>query len=382
MKKTTFLCFILFAMALQGQNKLLSSIDEFYDGANWHYSSGANYEYDSNNNLISETELDWNFINSKWENSAKIIYTYDMSINKVTNALYQNWNSTNNMFENFYQTNYTYDGGKITESVNQSLVNGIWENEDKTSFIYDGVLIDEVFDYNWNGAWVVEYRYTPTYNGNNRFETILIDDWDNDNSMWISADRQTFTYDGNNRLAMNTYETFEDPNWVEDAKTEYTVDANGNREKEVNTYGGDTEEENYVYDTNFLMSNFAHPFKEKTGLDYIVEDFPYYNKLLSTNDGDGGRTTYNYESAIILGVEDFKIVNNNIKVFPNPTSGKITIESLKSTIKNVEIYSVIGSKVFSTQENRFNIDNLSTGVYVLRMTSNDGAVYTRRIIRN
>ena len=58
------------------------------------------------------------------------------------------------------------------------------------------------------------------------------------------------------------------------------------------------------------------------------------------------------------------------------------IESLKSTIKNVEIYSVIGSKVFSTQENRFNIDNLSTGVYVLRMTSNDGAVYTRRIIRN
>lgn len=45
MKKITLLMFIVFwAIALQAQNKLLSSIDEYYDGTSWQIYAGNNYD--------------------------------------------------------------------------------------------------------------------------------------------------------------------------------------------------------------------------------------------------------------------------------------------------------------------------------------------------
>lgn len=379
MKKITFLCLIIFTITLQGQNELMSSVVEYFDGSDWNYISGSNYEYDSNDNLISRTELSWDFSTSKWRNSSKISYTYNGS-NKLTNELYQNWNPANSMFENSFQNNYIYVGGIITELIDQEWENGAWKNDYKSTFDYNGALIDKAFSYTWDGQWDLEDRSTVTYNGNNRFNEILTEDWDG--SAYVAGDRQLFTYDGNNKLSVSIYESWDGSGWVEEDRTLYTIDASGNRTKRTDIYDGTSYEVNYVYDTNSLMSNFAHPFKEKTGLDYIVEDYPYYNKILSANNGGTSLTTYNYDSALILGIEDFKIVDNNIKVFPNPTSGNITIESLKSIIKNVEIYNALGRKVFYTQETHFNIDNLSTGVYFMKMTSNDDAVYTRKIVRN
>lgn len=88
---------ILFTMTLQGQNKLLSSIEEYYDGSTWENIQGSNYEYDSHNNLIIQTYFSWNL---DWEISMKVNYTYNVN-NKVTEDLYQFWNSTSNQLENF-----------------------------------------------------------------------------------------------------------------------------------------------------------------------------------------------------------------------------------------------------------------------------------------
>jgi hypothetical protein len=380
MRKITILSFFIFAITLQGQNKLLSSIDEFFDGLNWQYSSGANYEYDSNNNLVSETQLFWNSGTSKWENNNKTTYTYNAS-NKVTHVLYQSWNSITNQFENSYQTINTYVMGLITESLDQTWENEVWKNENMNIFAYNSGLISGALtlDYDEVEGWVLIDKSTPTYNINNRFEIILIDDWDGSN--WITGDRILFTYDENNRVKVNTYENWNGANWVEEEKTEYTIDSNGNREKEVNTYDGDTYEENYMYDKSLLMSSFAHPFKEKTGLDYIVEDNPYHNKLLSMTSNNNYRTTYNYISSIVLGVEDFNILDSGIKLYPNPTAGNITIANLKANIKSIDIYNTLGSRVFSTQNTNFNIDFLKSGVYFLNMTINDGVVYTRKIVK-
>ena len=77
MKKTTLMMLILFTMTLQGQNKLLSSIEEYYDGSTWENIQGSNYEYDSHNNLIIQTYFSWNL---DWEISMKVNYTYNVTI--------------------------------------------------------------------------------------------------------------------------------------------------------------------------------------------------------------------------------------------------------------------------------------------------------------
>lgn len=130
------------------------------------------------------------------------------------------------------------------------------------------------------------------------------------------------------------------------------------------------------------MSNFAHPFKDTTGLYYITEDFPYYNQLISSSRSSNDRTIYDYNNALVLSVNQNMITDNQIKVFPNPVSDIITIESSMHAINKIELYNTLGSKVFSTNENIFNISFLNTGVYFLNITSDEGSVVTQKIVKN
>ncbi|GGZ68713.1 T9SS type A sorting domain-containing protein [Algibacter mikhailovii] len=379
MKKITILTILIFAMTMTGQNKLLSSTEEFFDGMTWQSSSGTNYAYDSNNNLISETGLSLNFISSQWENSYRATYSYNGN-NVVTNEIDQSWNSITKQFENLSQSKYTYNGSNITEVLDQRWENGSWRNDLKSEFIYSSGRIVQAFNYTWDGSqWVPEDRSNVTYNANGRFGTILTDDWNG--TSWVNGERQMFSYDSNNKIKVMIYDTWDGTKWEEEDRIEYTLDANGNRTQEVNIYDGSSFTTTYTYDTSQLMSSFAHPFKDKTGLDYIVQDNPYYNKLLSSLQDGSFRTTYNYDRAIRLGVADVVEVNNNVKVYPVPTTGPINIKSTKGIINHIDIYNTLGKRVFSTQETSFNIDFLNKGVYFLKMTSLADAVYTRKIIK-
>ncbi|MDO7174114.1 T9SS type A sorting domain-containing protein [Mariniflexile sp. AS56] len=237
------------------------------------------------------------------------------------------------------------------------------------------------YGYNWDGAnWVPSDKSTVIYNTNNKIEKIDIEDWNG--SGWVIADRDLYVYDSNNNLVLETYESWDTTTstWNEQEKIEYTV-VNGNRTSEKTTYASTTFIENYVYDTSKLMSEFIHPFKDKTGLEYIIEGIPYYNKLLSTN-SSSNRTAYNYNSAITLSQESFKLTETKINIFPNPTQGNLTIESSGSTINAIELYSVLGAKVFSTKDTHFNIDFLNRGVYFLNLHTTEGHTISRKIIKN
>ena len=367
-------------MTLYGQNKLLSATQEYYDGSNWQNSYGYNYEYDTNNNLTIETGLTWSFIDSKWEYSDKITYTYNAN-NRVILELEQDWNSGTNQFDDSYRSTYTYNGsGDITELLDQIWDNGAWENEYRTTITYNAGMIDVAYFYEWDGTqWEAIDRSTLTYNGNNRVEKIDIDDWDG--ATWVIGDRDLYTYDMNNKIASKTFESWDGAAWVEEEKIEYTL-VGGNRTMETTTYNSNSYIEEFVYDTNELMSSYAHPFKDKTGLDFIVDDNPYFNKILSQTYDSTSRTVYNYNNLITLATEDFKTTKNIIKVFPNPTSGNITIKTSKASINSVEIYSAIGAKVFFTKDTHFSIDSLNRGVYFLNLLTADGNTITKKIIKN
>jgi|TARA_B110000902_G_scaffold76379_1_gene90827 hypothetical protein len=75
------------------------------------------------------------------------------------------------------------------------------------------------------------------------------------------------------------------------------------------------------------------------------------------------------------------IFSSKISIYPNPANEFVQI-STSETITGVEVYNLIGKKVISSSKltnNKIDVSNLSKGVYVLKVMSND-LVGSRKII--
>jgi hypothetical protein len=73
----------------------------------------------------------------------------------------------------------------------------------------------------------------------------------------------------------------------------------------------------------------------------------------------------------------------SINVYPNPTTGELKIESGMLSVKNVEIFDVIGKKVFMFQvfsETVLNISHLQGGFYFVRISTEAGEVM-RKVLK-
>jgi hypothetical protein len=57
MKKITFLLFTLITTTFLAQDKLTSSLSEYFNGTDWVSSNKATFTYDNDNNCTEEVEL-------------------------------------------------------------------------------------------------------------------------------------------------------------------------------------------------------------------------------------------------------------------------------------------------------------------------------------
>ena len=75
----------------------------------------------------------------------------------------------------------------------------------------------------------------------------------------------------------------------------------------------------------------------------------------------------------------------NVQVFPNPVEGTVTIAANGKQIREVHLYSVTGTilkSYTSLQNNRFSFDyGFETGVYLLRIVTEDGKSTTQRLLK-
>jgi hypothetical protein len=89
-------------------------------------------------------------------------------------------------------------------------------------------------------------------------------------------------------------------------------------------------------------------------------------------------------STNVNGISDHK---SQFAVFPNPSAGKLKIESNELKIDKVEVYNMFGEKIHSVdpiiKEESIDIDLASQqpGIYFLQIKGNKGATTTTRIIK-
>jgi len=83
------------------------------------------------------------------------------------------------------------------------------------------------------------------------------------------------------------------------------------------------------------------------------------------------------EIQITTSIEEIE-QSQNINIYPNPTSQKIQIDGLNlDTVRKIEIFTVGGEKVYYIQNpliNSIDLSPLPTGIYVVRISSNDDKI--------
>lgn len=382
MKKITFLLFTFMSLSLVSQTKLTSSLTESYDGTAWQNSSKTEYIYDASGNVTEETYLSWNTTSAQWIPLDKSSYTYNAN-NKATVVLYEYLGSDSEID----RTNYTYDAnGNLILTLDQDWNGSAWVNSYKVDLTYTNSRLSGAASYTWSGTdWIVttddDGKFTINYNANGTISSFNYDAWDGSN--WVAEDSTIFSYDGNNNLILQDGRTWNGTAWVSDYKSEYAYDANGNLIEEKESYLENGSfvtdyERTATFNTAELMSSYIHPFKDKTGIDYLTEPNGIINKIL-TKSGSDERTTYNYGEATASN-RDFNSIS--FSVYPNPASSFIKVDDSSFSLKNMDVYNVIGQKLLSTTKSQLNIENLVDGVYLLKIETESGKFGTKRIIKN
>jgi len=76
--------------------------------------------------------------------------------------------------------------------------------------------------------------------------------------------------------------------------------------------------------------------------------------------------------SVTVGIVETQLIASLPRIYPNPTTGKLTIESGELKIENVDIYDIYGKKhvsqfTFHDSQVEINISHLATGIYFLRI---------------
>jgi type IX secretion system substrate protein len=123
---------------------------------------------------------------------------------------------------------------------------------------------------------------------------------------------------------------------------------------------------------------------------YLIDN--YTNEVTNLSEGSytfksnkgtfHNRFTLQFEAEVILGSYDNSL--EAISIFPNPTEGLLNIISPNEPITGIEVYNVIGRRIYETHfinnSYKANLESLETGIYFVKITTEVGQI-TKKIIK-
>jgi hypothetical protein len=80
-----------------------------------------------------------------------------------------------------------------------------------------------------------------------------------------------------------------------------------------------------------------------------------------------------------LTVEDLGPTTSSIYVYPNPTANRIYIQA--GNVTKAELFDLMGRRVRATNQNQIDLTNISSGSYILQVTTQNNTTETFKIIK-
>ncbi|MDB4237119.1 T9SS type A sorting domain-containing protein, partial [Flavobacteriaceae bacterium] len=112
-------------------------------------------------------------------------------------------------------------------------------------------------------------------------------------------------------------------------------------------------------------------------------DWPGDSGNMDINAGEEAWLFFQNHIDNTLSVINFEDLKNTIRVFPNPTSNIVNIETNGSfEIKEMVLYNVLGERILlKTTDKLIDLTNLNTGIYLLRIKTSNETI-TKKIVKN
>ena len=105
------------------------------------------------------------------------------------------------------------------------------------------------------------------------------------------------------------------------------------------------------------------------------------SSFLSSWNKDATSTFVNNETECAT-LSSSSFANNNFALYPNPVHDYLTIEIGNSNISKSEIFDLAGKKIIESKSNILNVNHLENGIYMVKITAENGTVTTQKIIKN
>lgn len=108
-----------------------------------------------------------------------------------------------------------------------------------------------------------------------------------------------------------------------------------------------------------------------------------YEAFVTATCGDltSGESNHITFTTLVDGIED---IDMNTVIYPNPTTGKVTVSNIQSPINGIEVYDVYGKLLNRVEPNlnevNLDITDFASGVYFLRIETEKG-VANKRIVK-
>jgi hypothetical protein len=358
------------SLAYDSIGNMLFDLSEVWSNGQWVNDSRYTWIYDGQGNMLSESQEDWD--SGQWVSTWRYTYTYDAS-NNTLSWLWDHWN--NGQWEHQMRFTYTYDanGNRLSELAELG-ASGQWVIWARTTWTYDanGIRLSELAE-SWQGSqWVNIGRYTYTYDAGNHMLSSLYEDWSG--SQWLNSSRWTYSYGANGDMLSEVVERWSDGHWMNFERYTYTYDAAGNLISI--SHGGWS-------GSSWTAADIAGSISVTDSAGNSYEYYHCYNitliyKVVLTglsSESDNLTATYslsqNYPNPFNPRTKiQFTIVSAQI--------GSASGGNRQLTI--VKVYDVLGRDVATlvnevkqpgTYTVEFNGSNLTSGVYVYRLTAGD-----------
>jgi Concanavalin A-like lectin/glucanases superfamily/Secretion system C-terminal sorting domain len=109
-------------------------------------------------------------------------------------------------------------------------------------------------------------------------------------------------------------------------------------------------------------------------VEIYIDDLKIYNRAISA-----AEVSNLHSNNSILATQNFYAKNLKASIYPNPATDAFTIE-MENELKLVEIYSLLGQKVLTSNTKNTNVSGLPKGIYMVRIEDTNNAITTQKLI--
>jgi len=389
------------------------------------------YNKKYNSAIGCEKYYDWDTVSQNWTNTYKEEFEYDAEGYLLIRANYR-WNEESQSFCGITKASFqnNVNGNPIIIFMSTwSVEKADWIIKNKYLYEYDKVgnliSMENYLYLPETDSWIPKNRTEYTYTASGLISSQSYLKWNSDSLRWVENERHEYIYDKNDQEISHRYYLRNSlTNEMQyNSYTEVSFDNNGNTSlykafSVIDSTGkiAQTQEDVFKHNSfNDMVSRSSsfYDFSKDTLIPFTRierdynDDFSYENILLPEeyNDTDLfshmviSNTEYDWDESLgwivdmtskffysdmESGMQSTNFSNQKPVIYPNPTTGQITINLRNDTQATFDIYNALGNKVKTRKliGQHSNIDlDLNSGVYFYHLFQNGKYTTNLLIVR-